>query len=282
LFNAKAPSTGRVFYKVRKERNEYVLDAGTAHGITKGAEFAVYEDRESPQNSSPLGTLVVAETGVFTTTILLDDAAAFTLAGTGYALQVKAGEEEDLRLHIEMNDQLTPIFDALSQDMRRTDTDRRRISLVDKEKAELDIAISNDKVVFNIMNPQVTQFGLNKMPFRIQPTYDDVYPVVRASAHYYWHLRRNNSKRALQGRIQLKFMQVQELDEYDDDYNPIIEPVGDDLNVAGVVDFVVEPDKMYGIKLVNDSGLDLYPSLFYFDNSNLSISECSVLKEVYR
>jgi hypothetical protein len=146
----------------------------------------------------------------------------------------------------------------------------------------LDLAISNDKVVFNIMNPQVTQFGLNRMPFHIQPTYDDVYPIIRASAHYYWHLRRNNSKRGLQGRIQLKFMQVKELDEYDDDYNPVIEPVGDDLNVAGVVDLVIEPDQMYGIKLVNNSGLDLYPSLFYFDNSDLSISECPALKEEYR
>ena len=257
------------------------MDAGTAHGITKGAEFAVYVNRESPQNASPLGTLVVAETGVFTTTILLDDAATFPLAGTGYALQIRAGEEEDLRLHIEMNDQLVPIFDALSQDMRRMGTNRKQILLVDKAKAELDIAISNDKVVFNIMNPQVTQFGLNKMPFHIQPTYEDVYPVIQAAAHYYWHLRRNNSKRALQGCIQLQFMRVKELDEYDDDYNPVIEPIEDDLNVAGVVDLVVEPDKMYGVKLVNNSGLDLYPALFYFDNSDLSISECSTLKEEY-
>jgi hypothetical protein len=36
---------------------------------------------------------------------------------------------------------------------------------------------------------------------------------------------------------------------------------------------------MYGIKLTNNSVLDLYPSLFFFDNSDLSICKCSALKE---
>jgi len=111
------------------------------------------------------------------------------------------------------------------------------------------------------------------MPFRMESTYDDVYPVIRASAHYHWHLRRNNTSRRLQNYIQLEFKKVEELeDEYDDDFNAIIKPVGDDLNVAGVVDIVVNTDDMYGIKLINNSALDLYPSLFFFDNSDLSIS----------
>jgi hypothetical protein len=276
LFNAKAPSIGRVFYEVRMESDKYVMYAGAAHGINNGAEFAVYKDRETPPKMSPFGTLVVKETGAFITTMHLpDNAVAFALAGTGFAMQIKTGEEEDLRLHIALNDKLSPVFEALGEEMLRTDSNRRRISLVEKDKAELDIAINGDHVVFNILNPQVTLFGLKQMPFRVEPTYEDVYPVIRASAHYYWHLRRNNTSNVLQNHVQLEFKKMQELDEYDDDFNPIFAPTGDNLNAAGVVDIIVDPDDMYGIKLVNNSALDLYPSLFFFDNSDLSICKCS-------
>ena len=275
LFNAKAPSIGRVFYEVRMESDKYVMYAGAAHGINNGAEFAVYKDRETPLKTPPFGTLVVKETGAFTTTMHLpDNAIAFALAGTGFAMQTKMGEEEDLRLHIALNDKLTPVFKALGEEMLRTDLNRRRISLVEKDKAELDIAIDGDHVVFNILNPQVTLFGLKQMPFRVEPTYEDVYPVICASAHYYWHLRRNNTSNVLQNQVQLEFKKMQELDEYDEDFNPIFAPTGDNLNTAGVVDIVVDPDDMYGIKLVNNSALDLYPSLFFFDNSDLSICKC--------
>lgn len=280
LFNAKAPSTGRVFYGVHKEGDQYVLDAGAAHGINRGAEFAVYSDRLSSPKTSPLGNLAVKEVGPFTADMRLpDNASAFVLVDMGYAIQTRTGEEEDLRLHIAPNDTLAPIFEALGQDMLLTDSNRRRISLVKRDKAELDVAIDNEGVIFNILNPQVTQFGLNQLPFRVDPTYDAIYPVVRASAHYYWHLRRNSTSRVLENHIQLDFRKLKELEEYDEDFNLVLEPVGDNLNVSGIVDLVVNPDDMYGIKLVNTSDLDLYPSLFFFDNSDLSICEYSTLRK---
>jgi hypothetical protein len=224
----------------------------------------------------------VKEVGPFTADMRLpDNTSAFVLVDMGYALQTRTGEEEDLRLHIAPDDTLALIFEALRQDMLRTDSNRRRISLVGKNKAELDIAIDGDRVIFNILNPQVTQFGLNQMPFRVDPTYDAIYPVVRASAHYYWHLRRNSTSRVLENHIQLDFKKLKELEEYDEDFNLVLEPVGDNLNVSGIVDLVVNPDDMYGIKLVNTSDLDLYPSLFFFDNSDLSICEYSALRKAY-
>ena len=274
LFNAKAPSTGRVCYIVRKQGDKYVLDAGAAHGITDGAEFAVYENQEWLAKTPALGILVVAEARPFATTMCLpNNAPPLTLSGMGYALQIKAGEEEDLRLHIELDDKLSPVFEALARDLLRTGADRRKISLVEKSKAELDIALEGGSVVFNILNTQVTQFGLNRLPFRVKPTYDDVYPVIWSAAHYHWHLRRNNKSKLLQNHIQLEFKKLEERGEFDDDFNPIMEPVGENLNVAGVVDIVVDADAMYGIKIVNHSALDLYPCLFFFDSSDLSISE---------
>jgi hypothetical protein len=219
--------------------------------------------------------------------MLPHNAKEFPLAGTGYALLTKTGEEEDLRLHIELNDRLNPVFGALAQDLVHMGSNQRKISLVDKDKAELDITFDGDQVVFNILNPQVTQYGLMQMPFRRNPTYNDVFPVIHASAHYYRHLRLNNASKSLQNQIELVFTRLEEAEETDEDLNTIHKPVGSNLNVAGVVDLIIDPNDdpddprdLYGIKIVNNSNFDLYPSLFYFDNSDLSISKSIPVKGV--
>ena len=51
------------FYSVHFEPAErvYILDAGSAHGITTGSQFTIYEDDDSFLKSSPWGMLVVAK-----------------------------------------------------------------------------------------------------------------------------------------------------------------------------------------------------------------------------
>jgi len=248
------------------------LDAGSAHGISNGAEFTIYQ--EPDQKTSPVGKLIVVEDkniGPFTTTLSLPDGISeVALTGTGYALQTKAGEGEELRLNVEANHTLDPILEKF---LSHTDPARWQVSLVEKEKAELAISLDGDKVVFDILNPQVTQFGLTRYPFALEPTYDAVFPVIRAAAHYHWHLRRTNTKRVLQNHITLDFRKVEELD-HGDELNPI-QPVGENLNVNGIIELVIDPNSEddYGIKIINNSPLDLYPSLFFFDNSTLSISK---------
>lgn len=126
------PSIDRVFYKLHEEQDKYILDAGAAHGINEGAEFAIYKDQESPSKTSALGVLVVGETRAFSAIMNLpDNAPRLELTGTGYALQTKTGEQEDFRLHIPLDDKLTPIFEALGVGMC-PGPDRRKIVLVER------------------------------------------------------------------------------------------------------------------------------------------------------
>ena len=189
-----------MLYTIHKENTKYTLDAGSAHGISNGAEFSIYQERD--QKIPPMGRLIVVEDkdiGPFTTTLYLPDGASeLALKGTGYALQTRVGEGEELRLHIQVNDTLGPILEEFSRKMLRTDPTRWRVSLVEKDKAGLAISLDRDKVVFDILNPQVTQFGLTRHPFEIEPTWDAVFPVIRAAVHYHWHLHRTNTKRVLQ------------------------------------------------------------------------------------
>src|SRR5258705_10300060 len=71
IFNSKAPSPGRVFYTIRRVGDKYVMDGGSVQGITDGAEFAVYTDRDWFPEIHPLGILVVLETHAFSTVLVV-------------------------------------------------------------------------------------------------------------------------------------------------------------------------------------------------------------------
>jgi hypothetical protein len=255
------------------------MNAGAAHGITDGAEFVVYQDRDLRQTTFPLGTLVVLEARAFYTTldVPLGDA-RFDLVHPGFALQTKTGTEEDLRLHTATNEAIIGVFQAIVQEMQYTGSEFRRILLVEKDKAELDISLEDGCVVFKPLNTLVTQWGLTRIPFRVSASIAEVNTIILASAHYFWHLRRANTKRSLQNRVWIEFTRLKELDdEFDDDFNPLITPDGPNLNINGTVDLIVDHNAMYGIKIVNDTDLALYPSLFFFDNGDLSISKYLVI-----
>jgi len=172
------------------------------------------------------------------------------------------------------------VFDAVFQKMQCSGSADKGFVVVPKEQADLDVEIEDGYVVFNILNPQVTKFGLFRMPFRLNPHVDDVYPVVAAAADYHWHLNRTQKKETFQNKVRVEFLKLKQDDEeFDENFNLIIRPDGPNLNMGGVVDIIVDKDAIYGINIINDTPLGLYPSLFFFDNSDLSISECLGLTE---
>jgi hypothetical protein len=259
-----------VLYVVRMEDGKYVLEAGAAHGITDGAEFLVYQEQDSPPRTPPLGTLVACNVTAFSATMdFPPDAIRFVLAQPAFALQTKSGTEEDLRLHVAMNQRFINVFQELAREMERSGPNHRRFLLVERGHAELDIDLEDGQVVFNILNPLVTKYGLVRMPFQISPD-DHVDSIIRAAAHYHWHLRRHGTN-TLQDGVQIEFKALEH--DINDKFHLIYRPTGPNLNKGGVVDIVVDSNRMYCIKIINNTTLALYGSLFFFDNSDLSIRE---------
>ena len=251
------------------EGSGYVMKAGAAHGIAVGAEFSVYQERDLPPKTAPLGTLVACDVSEFSTTMSVPpEAAPFDLDGSAFALQTKPGTEESLRLNIAEDATLIDIFETVAPWMGPSSPGHRRIQFVETTEAELGLELEDGEVVVNVLNPLVTKYGLVRMPSRIQPEVNRVYSVMRAAAHYHWHLRRQGTS-DLQNGIQIEFNAVVLI--YDDDLNYVVTPVGPNLNVDGVVDIIASNRTMYGVKIINNTSRALYPSLFYFDNSDLSI-----------
>ena len=248
------------------------MDAGAVHGITDGAYFDLYQDRDSTLNGTFLGTLVVLHTDPFTSTLDIIPGASRPTLEEGYALRNRVRFEEDLRIHVATNVQL-PLTQALAKDLQRKSF-LHRILLVEKEKAELNFTLEKRRVVVNLLDSVVTTLGLTRIPFIIEPRADVVYTFIHAVSHFYWHLRQKGNTQAFHKEIQVEFTEVVRSDkEYDDHLHPVVYPVGPNLNHEYIIDLQIKQGKMYGIKLINNSDVALYPFLFFFDNSDFSIGE---------
>jgi hypothetical protein len=256
------------------------MDAGTARGIDVGDEFTLYRDPDTSRKSPPLGIFVVREAHPFHSTMApLAGASRFKLHRPAFALQTKAGTKQDLRVYAAKRKKLMCTFEALVREMQRARPDRPRILRVEKENAELSIDLDGREVVFDILDENVTVFNLRRIPFSVKPDVSILHSILDAAAHFHWHLRRTDIHN-FQNKIRLEFTEVKQVEgKYDEDLNPVIEPVGNNLNQNGVIHLVASPRDMYGIKIFNDSSVSLYAALFYFDNSNLSISTCSARLE---
>ena len=239
-------------------------DAGEAAGISVGAEFEVYHDQNS---GHLLGTVVARELTAFSTTLYAKES-RFALERDGVALKSRAGTEERVRIYVP--------DESLKILVKKIDPNQRIIQLVERrdQGAEFGMALENGKVVFNIYDSNVTKHRLTRMPYVLEPTFEALSPVIHAAAHFYWHRRRTpHTGRGLANKVEIELTELEEeIVDYDDYLNPVVvyEPTGDWKSGK---EFDVQAGTTYGSRIINKCAVSLYPALFYFDNSDWSISE---------
>ena len=258
--NVSDEQTHAGFYKISKSKGEtYVIDAGEAAGITVGAEFEVYQDHNSTRS---LGTVVADKLSDFSTTLCAKKS-RIVLEQDGVAIKSRAGTDELLRVYV---------ADKILEDIvKRID----QIQLVEREKAVFGMALEEKKVVFNIYDSDVTKHGLTRMPHSVEPTFEAISPVIRAATHFFWHRRRTpkTDQRGLVKRVSIEVNEVEK--DFDDQLKPFFKPITTSGNLKEGQDFNPKTDSKttYGFTIRNELELSLYISIFYFDNSDWSISE---------
>ena len=262
ILNAEAIIKSTVYYKIRGMGEGYVMPgAGTARGISLGAEFEVYQDQDS---GHPLGIVIVRELSPFSTTLYAKES-RFALEGDGVALQTSARTEDDvLRIHV-ADEGLKALVSS------------RSIHLVERDQAEFGMALEDGKVVFDIFDPLVTKYGLTRMPFSLEPTLDDILFVLRAANRFYWHLRKISGKydtsKGLANFVEIEVAEM-EHNGTNDDMLPVWSPTIAGWRGGKEFDLQISDNgTTYGWKIINKSSVALYPVLLYFDYSDWSISE---------
>ena len=252
-----------------------IIEAGSAHGITSGAEFAIHSSQDF-KDDSLLGTLVVTEVEPFSCSArvpLGTDKNIFLETGPAFALETKAGKQADFRIHVPLEKAFLCVFDAIALEMKYVDPEHGKIVVVEKnQNPDLEVVLKDGRIVFNILDHRITRYGLTRMPYSVAANVQEVYPIMRAAAHYYWHLNRTSSIPTLEGQLHIEFTRLEKA-SVDINFQPVLGPIGPNLNLSGVIDLVADGSFKYGMKITNDSPFDLYPSIFLFDNSDFSIGK---------
>jgi hypothetical protein len=271
IFNGKASSkqTASVYYKIRKSDTNseggetYVMsDAGEAAGITVGAEFEVYAG-DDHNFSHLLGIVVAHKLSAFSTTLYAKES-KIDLERDGVALKSCLGTEERVLIHV--------ADESLKNLVKKLDPNQKTIQLVEQHRADFGMALEYGKVVFNIYDSDVTKYRLTRMPYTLEPNLEAISPVIRAAVHFYWHRRRTlqTGQRGLANKVEVKVTELNSRIEYDE-LRPVA--VYGPTTWKGGKEFDLRTGTLYGWSIVNNCNVPLYPALFYFDNSDWSISE---------
>lgn len=116
-----------------------------------------------------------------------------------------------------------------------------------------------------------------RLSLTASPDFDSLYPIVSAATNWYYHLRRKPARPLFSDdqKVTIEFKELENPDYPWESLQALV-PKGEDLNkdvpgVGNVVEVVADENKIYGVKISNSSSYDLYPSFFYFDDSNLCI-----------
>ncbi|KIM41992.1 hypothetical protein M413DRAFT_142447 [Hebeloma cylindrosporum] len=271
LFNSRVSTHTRTSFKVALQQGQFILEAGAIAGIAQDTEFTVHTTADSLFRNS-LGTLVVEKLGPFSATLKLPPGAStFVLAQAAVALPTKMGQRFDLLLYVPDGDAFRLCREALQVLMDR-DHNFESIHLVDNaDDADFELVLENEKVVFLFRDQRVTQHGHTRLFEGVESTPEDLADVLKAAAYFYWKMNRTNINPIINSGVQVELYKL--LPPKVRRFNEIgggLVPIGPSLYDTAM-EVVANENIPYGFKLTNNTAYDLYPNLFYFDLSDLSI-----------
>ncbi|RXW22833.1 hypothetical protein EST38_g3034 [Candolleomyces aberdarensis] len=278
LFDSKVrPPTSRHSYEVKLKNNKYTLEGGRAHGITDGAEFTLYRNREVALVEEPLGVMIARGKKIkpFTTILEPVGKAPGAFENPAVAIQTKAGASEDLLIYVPPGSQHMPLFKAIARETSETGPDLCRIQLVDKaekDKAKLEIVADRENhLTFKVLEKQATEHGFTRMPHVVDVENDDLHHILRAASHYHFHLNLNQPNNKIKDSVKIEFFPLKE--EVSNDGDKVSYSAGgENMYRKGRIEYEVDGETKYGMKITNNTPWDLHFYAFYFEHADFSIT----------
>jgi len=160
--------------------------------------------------------------------------------------------------------------------MQSPQVKRMNILLSKADSARVSILYEAGRFWIEFNNVEVNRHGLRRLPHSIPGDADaiDFHRILHGLVHYEYHLQRSNTNLIQLGKVPLRntiFLEMFKVPKFERTDKPI--PLeGENFNRGEAGIDITFDDSWYAIKIRNKTKLDLYPSLFYFDNCNLSIT----------
>lgn len=256
----------------------YILEAGAADGVADGANFHVYKsEKVSPKLL--LGEVKVSRVGPFQSKA--EGTSKRARFKSGFAVQIHLGKKEDFTLKINrkclLEGQLELVndtFKALSEikpmpPIIAQTTDRRAAP-------ELELLFEGDGIILGILDRRVTQYGIHRIPHSINCSSEEASLMLQGAAHYYRHLLRAGEPdtHGVLPQIKVEFVLLKESPQSEHGIRPLNSSLQSwEVNIVdqGSIKVIAGENYSYGVKITNNSDIDLYPYLFFFDSSDFQI-----------
>ncbi|KAF9525305.1 caspase domain-containing protein [Crepidotus variabilis] len=249
----------------REKEGPIVMHAGEAQGVTYGSLYSIHATNLIDNGASPnppLGFLSVKAVEAFSSTIDFEGA-KFSVPRLCYAKLVQAAVQK-LAIHSDNKEWLNTIFPS-------TTLERLHVTIVDEvESCNLELTFSNGHVFFDRRDSIVAPLLGTRMRHTVQGNDTrKIQDVVRCFRHFHYHVTRSGPN-----EFRNIWMELKELkQELSDDFSRIFTPFGPNLIESNPTRIVVNEEANLGMTIFNQTDVSLYPYLFYFDPSDLSIFE---------
>ncbi|KZV62929.1 hypothetical protein PENSPDRAFT_657741 [Peniophora sp. CONT] len=280
LFNALAPSRKRIVHPVDFDRGgRCVMNAGSAQGVALGARFSIYPAKDFDLiYDRPLARMVAVVVRAYETELASDSyasAARMPLLATCFAFQTHIDRAAALRLYIASSRRPTASLDSLEREISRADYP---IELLEDEAgADLCARDRDGRVELFVGNSVMVMNPALKLQSTIYAVAEHIHPFLRAASQFFWHLRRTPAEHQLRDNIAVELHELRRNGALNHLLHTTYQPYGENQLRCdrGVLVMDVEADNKtaYGITIRSQFVKPLYVWVFYFDCSDLSITE---------
>ena len=274
IFNSRVPSSPRPSYLARfnSDFSLVLLNAGTAHGVTRGAEFAFYPTHSPHPLGQPLHTFIVDNSASFFSTLKpVNDAPCHSLPTVFTVFQATPGEGGTIRLYLPPDHNSTCLI-SVFRDIQHSLHNAEFVTFPDD--AHLELNVQENQIVVSVRDKKATVYGFDHKFPTMQITRQNLTSFLEKAGCFYRERDRHTTVDSEVAKmITLDFYKLgASRSKFEDIPECQFGESGPNLYSAGTIDFIVEEGCVYGVKLTNLSSQDLYPTLFYLDNTDLSIS----------
>ena len=268
LFRKLEPDAHRSFIPAKCESSKIILKAGDAQGIAPGFRVAAHaynfkETSNTPKNPC-LGFLTVSKVNndkVSCELQIASDTEKFPLPPLFYCLiESLASEKIAFKLYCEDRVWLECVFPPEERNQSITIVD-------DVNDCDLHLTVMDEKVHFARHHDLVTPHIGADITHTVDVSEEQaIRDVVKSSLHFYYHLTRTTPSSSPKLWMELNKLK----EETNDDFDRIYTPIGENLIVNEPARIIVD-DTCLGMKIVNQTSQSLYPHVFYFDPTDISI-----------
>jgi len=272
VFNAKVPYRPRITYTGLIQSDVLALKAGYAHGITPGSRLLIWKNLESYLGeATPTAEVSISK--------VIDSYNSEARAPLGFrngssivAQRISSGDRPELRIHVLDTACTQLVRDAIIQ---MEDNPMKPI-ISPITIATVVISTDQDRIYFEIIDPDINRHGLKRLPDTIPANVIDLRRTIHAISHYQYHLRfpiiqETDEATYFAKNVSIEVFKAKVCKSLDPNEQP--STIGDNLNVDGKgIDLEIDGSPQV-IILRNNTNHDIYPALFYFENIDLSISQ---------